>query len=191
MAQIKPKDKPHYVNNKEFSQAVMDYAVEAHACRKVDKPVPIVPDYIAKCFIRISEGLSHRPNFVRYTYREEMVMDAVENCLRAIGNYNIETATRTGKPNAFSYFTQICYFAFIRRITKEKKQQDIKFKFIEKMGIEDFVAMGMDNEGAEETMAYVDTLRQRIGQIRTKDEAIKQFAKEEKKREKEKLELFM
>ena len=160
MAQIKPKDKPHYVNNKEFSQAVMDYAVEAHACRKADKKVPTVPDYIAKCFIRISEGLSHRPNFVRYTYREEMVMDAVENCLRAIGNYNIETATRTGKPNAFSYFTQICYFAFIRRITKEKKQQDIKFKFIEKMGIEDFVQMGMDDEGAEQTMAYVDTLRQ-------------------------------
>ena len=188
---VKPKDKPHYVNNKEFSQAVMDYAIEARACRSADKPVPTVTDYIATCFIRISEGLSHRPNFVRYTYREEMVMDAVENFLRAIGNYNIETATRTGKPNAFSYFTQICYFAFIRRITKEKKQQDIKFKFIEKMGIEDFVQMGMDSEGAEQTMAYVDTLRQRIGTIRTKDEAIKKFAKEEKKREKEKLELFM
>jgi hypothetical protein len=190
-AKVKPKDKPHYVNNREFSEAVMAYAIKAKAAKEADKPVPTVTDYIATCFIRISEGLSHRPNFVRYTYREEMVMDAVENCLRAINNYNIETATRTGKPNAFSYFTQICYFAFIRRITKEKKQQDIKFKFIEKMGIEDFVAMGMDNEGAEETMAYVDTLRQRIGTIRTKDEAIKQFAKEEKKREKEKLELFM
>ena len=116
-------------------------------------------------------------------------MDAVENCLRAIGNYNIEASTRTGKPNAFSYFTQICYFAFIRRITKEKKQQDIKFKFIEKMGIEDFVAMGMDNEGAEITMQYVDTLRQRIDQVKTKDAKIKEFAKEEKEREK--LELFM
>src|SRR5210317_662429 len=189
MAQIKPKDKPHYVNNREFSEAVMDYAVEAHACRKADKPVPIVPDYIAKCFIRISEGLSHRPNFVRYTYREEMVMDAVENCLRAIGNYNIEASTRTGKPNAFSYFTQICYFAFTRRITKEKKQQDIKFRFIEKMGIEDFVQMGMDNEGAEQTMAYVDTLRQRISTVRQKDIAIKEFAKKEKKAKK--LELFM
>jgi hypothetical protein len=188
---VKPKDKPHYVNNREFSEAVMEYAISAHDAKKKGNTVPTVTDYIASCFIKISEGLSHRPNFVRYTYREEMVMDAVENCLRAINNYNIETATRTGKPNAFSYFTQICYFAFIRRITKEKKQQEIKFKFIEKMGIEDFVAMGMDNEGAEQTMAYVDTLRQRIGQIRTKDEAIKQFAKEEKKREKEKLELFM
>ena len=116
-------------------------------------------------------------------------MDAVENCLRAIGNYNIETATRTGKPNAFSYFTQICYYAFIRRITKEKKQQDIKFKFIEKMGIEDFTALGMDEAGAAETMQYVDTLRQRISQVRVKDTAIKDFAKKEKEREK--LELFM
>ena len=116
-------------------------------------------------------------------------MDAVENCLRAIGNYNIEAATRTGKPNAFSYFTQICYFAFIRRITKEKKQQDIKFKYIEKCGIEDFVAMGMDDAGAEQTLQYVDTLRQRIDQVKAKDEKIKVFAKEEKEREK--LELFM
>lgn len=116
-------------------------------------------------------------------------MDAVENCLRAIGNYRIETATRTGNPNAFSYFTQICYFAFIRRITKEKKQQDIKFKFIEKMGIDDFVSMGMDDAGAAETMNYVDTLRQRISTVREKDKAVKKFAKEEKA--KEKLELFM
>ena len=191
MAQkLKPKEKPHYVNNKEFSQAVMDYAVEARSAREKDTQIPKVTDYIAKCFIRIAEGLSHRPNFVRYTYREEMVMDAVENCLRAINNYKIETATRTGKPNAFSYFTQICYFAFIRRIAKEKRQQDIKFKFIEKMGIEDFVQMGMDSDGAEQTMQYVDTLRQRISKVKDTDKAIKQFAKEEKAKLK-KLELFM
>ena len=192
MAKLKPKEKAHYVNNKEFSQAVMDYAVECRDCREKNKQVPKVTDYIARCFIKISEGLSHRPNFVRYTYREEMVMDAVENCLRAIGNYKIETATRTGKPNAFSYFTQICYYAFIRRIMKEKKQQDIKFKFIEKMGIDDFIQAGMDGETANETMAYVDTLRQRIGEVRKKDTAIKDFAKKEKIKEKEKakLELF-
>ncbi len=186
---IKPKDKPHYVNNKEFSQAVMDYAISARAAKEADKSTPTVTNYIATCFMKISEGLSHRPNFVRYTYREEMVMDGVENCLRAINNYKIETATRTGNPNAFSYFTQICFFAFIRRITKEKKQQEIKFRFIEKMGIEDFAAMGMDDAGAQQTMEYVDTLRQRIDKIRVKDDKIKEFAKAEK--EKEKLELFM
>ena len=185
-----PKAKPHYINNKEFSLAVVDYVTSANEAVKAGKPIPVVTDYVAQCFLKISEGLSHRPNFVRYTYREEMVMDAVENCLRAIKNYKIETATRTGKPNAFSYFTQICYFAFIRRITKEKKQQDIKFRFIEKMGIEDFTQMGMDDSGAQQTMAYVDTLRQRMSKVRDTDQAIKQFAKEEKKKL-EKLELFM
>ena len=186
----KAKQRPHYVDNKKFSLAVVEYVETVNAAREADSEIPKVTDYIATCFMKISEGLSHRPNFVRYTYREEMVMDAVENCLRAIGNYNIETATRTGRPNAFSYFTQICYFAFIRRITKEKKQQDIKFRFIERMGVEDFVAMGMDNQGAAETQAYVDTLRERISQVKTKDAAIKEFAKVEKAQA-EKLELFM
>lgn len=181
--------KPHYINNKDFSLAVVEYVTKCNEAKLQEKPVPTVTNYIAECFLKISEGLSRRPNFVRYTYREEMVMDAVENCLRAINNYKIETATRTGKPNAFSYFTQICYFAFIRRIAKEKRQQDIKFKFIEKMGIEDFTQMGMDESGAAETMAYVDTLRQRISQVRSNDAAIKEFKKIEK--EKEKLELFM
>ena len=186
---IKPKAKPHYVNNKEFSLAVVEYVKTVIEAKSNDTQIPKVPNYVAACFMKISEGLSHRPNFVRYTYREEMVMDGVENCLRAINNYKIETATRTGNPNAFSYFTQICFFAFIRRITKEKKQQEIKFRYIERMGIEDFAAMGMDDNGAAQTLEYVDTLRQRIDQIRTKDAKIKEFAKIEK--EKEKLELFM
>jgi len=187
------KKKAHYINNKDFSHAVVDYVSSANKAKEEDKPIPKVTDYIATCFIKIAEGLSHRPNFVRYTYRDEMVMDGVENCLRAINNYKIETATRTGKPNAFSYFTQIVYFAFIRRITKEKKQQEIKMRFIEKMGIEDFTQMGMDDAGAQETMAYVDTLRERISKIRHVDKKIKTFGQEEKKKakEKEKLELFM
>lgn len=181
--------KAHYVNNKDFSEAVFEYALSVKEAKENNQSNPIVTDYIAECFLKIAEGLSHRPNFVRYTYREEMVMDAVENCLKAISNYNIEAATRTGKPNAFSYFTQICYFAFIRRITKEKKQQDIKFRFIEKMGIDDFIQMGMEGEHANQTAAYVDTLRERISAVKTKDTAIKDFAKKEKQADK--LELFM
>ena len=191
---IEKKKKIHYINNKEFSLAVVDYVTLANEAKEKDKPVPMVTNYIATCFLKISEGLSHRPNFVRYTYREEMVMDAVENCLRAIKNYKIETATRTGKPNAFSYFTQICYFAFIRRIAKEKKQQDIKFRFIEKMGIEDFTQMGQDDSGAAESMVYIDTLRERMSKVRHGDQALKEFKAKEKKakvKEDKRLELFM
>lgn len=189
----KAKQRPHYVNNKEFSLAVVDYVKSADAAKKAGGDQPTVPNYIASCFLKIAEGLSHRPNFIRYTYREEMVMDAVENCLRAIHNYNIETATRTGNPNAFAYFTQISYYAFIRRITKEKKQADIKTRFIEKMGIEDFIEMGMDQDGAAETLGYIDSLRQRIDKVKDRDNQIKEFAKEEKKSTKPPsgLEMFM
>jgi hypothetical protein len=120
-------------------------------------------------------------------------MDAVENCLKAISNYNLETATRTGKPNAFSYFTQIAFFAFLRRIAKEKKQQDVKFRFIERMSVEDFVDVGISgstiNSNAE---SYIDTLRQRISSVRENDKRLDEYAKKEKtKKAPTKLELFM
>ena len=92
---MKPKEKPHYVNNREFSEAVVDYVTDVKSAKKKNKDIPVVTDYIARCFLKIAEGLSHKANFVRYTYREEMVMDAVENCLKAIENYNIEAVSYT------------------------------------------------------------------------------------------------
>lgn len=195
MEPLKPKQKPHYVNNKDFSLAVVEYVEKADSARNTGEAIPKVTDYIATCFLKIAEGLSHKANFIRYTYREEMVMDAVENCLKAIGNYNIEAATRTGNPNAFAYFTQICYYAFLRRIAKEKKQQEVKFKFIEQSGIEEFMEFGdgYGNTGVEQQ--FVDELRSRIERVRHTDTQIKEFAKEEKAKEKAKkdegLELFM
>lgn len=189
---IKPKDKPHYVNNKLFSQSVVDYVSSVKEAEAEGREPAKVPDYIADCFMKISTGLSHKSNFIRYTYKEEMIMDAVENCLKAIHNYNIEAATRTGLPNAFAYFTQICYYAFIRRITKEKKQQDIKYKFIEQCGIEDFVHQdengGVNDYQISET-AYVDQLKERIERVKETDRSMKEFKKIEKERKK--LELFM
>lgn len=191
---IKPKDKPHYVNNKEFSYSVVDYVKSVNEAKDQNKAVPKVTDYIATCFLKIAEGLSHKSNFIRYTYREEMVMDAVENCLKAIMNYNIEAATRTGNPNAFAYFTQICYYAFLRRIAKEKKQQDLKFKFIEQSGIEEFIQMDAENPMVDAVeRAFVDDLKDRIQRVRQTDDQIKVFAKEEKVKEKKRkgVELFM
>ena len=177
----------HYVNNAEFSQAVVDYVGKLEECRKEQITLPKVPDYIAQCFLRIAEGLSHKANFIRYTYREEMVMDAVENCLKAISNYNLEAATRTGKPNAFAYFTQITWFAFLRRITKEKKQQDIKLKYLTKSGIESFIDVG-DEAGAESVAThFVDTLKDRIQRVRNTDMEMKEIVKKERKRRRSKI----
>ena len=176
----------HYVNNADFSHAVVEYVKVAESAKKSNKEVPKVTDYIATCFLKIAEGLSHKANFIRYTYREEMVMDAVENCLKAINNYNLEAATRTGKPNAFAYFTQITWFAFLRRIAKEKKQQEIKLKYLTQSGIENFIS---ENENADEAStqvanSFVDSLRNRIEKVKTKDEKIKTITKQIKRRKK-------
>ncbi len=182
----------HYVNNREFSQAVVDYVNLVKKAKTENTEIPRITEYIGRCFLRIAEGLSHKPNFVRYTYREEMVMDGVENCIKAIMNYNIEAATRTGSPNAFAYFTQINYYAFIRRIMKEKKQQDIKFRYIEHAGIEDFMSnsenTGTSMNGIEN--GFIDTLKKRIGRVKDVDVKVKEFKKKDKKERKE-LELFM
>ena len=177
----------HYVNNAQFSQAVVDYVGKLEECRKEKSILPKVPDYIAQCFLRIAEGLSHKANFIRYTYREEMVMDAVENCLKAISNYNLEAATRTGKPNAFAYFTQITWFAFLRRITKEKKQQDIKLKYLTKSGIESFIDVGDEAAAGDVASHFVDTLKDRIQRVRNTDTEIKEFVKKEKRRRRTKI----
>ena len=173
----------HYVNNADFSQAVVDYVKKVEEAKKNKEQLPIVPDYIAHCFLRIAEGLSHKSNFIRYTYREEMVMDAVENCLKAIENYNLEAATRTGKPNAFAYFTQITWYAFLRRIAKEKKQQDVKMKYLASSGIENFIDNELGDDMSQQVVgAFVDTLRDRIDKVRTADAEVKEFVKQEKKK---------
>ena len=173
----------HYVNNADFSQAVVDYVTIVEQSKEKKKEIPKVPDYVAQCFLRIAEGLSHKSNFIRYTYREEMVMDAVENCLKAISNYNLEAATRTGKPNAFAYFTQISWFAFLRRIAKEKKQQDVKMKYLTQSGIENFIVNENGDAGSQQVVdAFIDTLRGRIDKVKNHDTKIKEFAKKEKKK---------
>ena len=145
----------------------------------------MIDNYIAECFLKIAEGLSHKSNFIRYTYREEMVMDAVENCLKAIKNYDIETATRTGTPNAFAYFTQIAWYAFLRRIDKEKKQQDIKLKYMANIEYEDLVDNENSTEQSDEAGQFlVDTLRQKIDDIKSVDRYWKDVVTEEKKKRK-------
>lgn len=181
---MKPKEKPHYVNNREFSQAVVDYVRTVKKAEEEGNSVPKVTNYIAMSFLKIAEGLSHKSNFIRYTYREEMVMDAVENCLKAINNYDVDAATRSGNPNAFAYFTQICWYAFLRRIAKEKKQQDIKMKYISQSPFEDFAVEGENAESIAAANMFVDQLRSKIDQIKEKDQYYDTIYKEEKVKKK-------
>ena len=175
---LKPREKPHYVNNKIFTQAVIDYALTAQEAKAKGEPAPMVNNYLADSLMKICEGLSHKSNFVRYTYRDEMVMDGVENCLKALANFDGTAATRKGNPNAFGYFTQISWFAFLRRIAKEKKQQDVKLKYIAESGIDEFmVDADEDPEVAKAVQSFVDNLRRRIDEVKEKDQKFDYYKK--------------
>ena len=120
------KKKPeHYVNNKDFTAAVAEYVIQINKAKEADKTPPRMSEYIGECVYKIATRLSTRRNFINYTYRDEMICDAIENCIQYLGNFNIEKSS-----NAFAYVTQICYYAFLRRIQKEKKQVFIKQKSI-------------------------------------------------------------
>jgi hypothetical protein len=127
----KAKDKPHYVDNKKFLQAMVDWRLKVQKAEDKKRKKPVVTNYIGECFLKIANHLSYRPNFINYTYRDDMISDGIENCLQYMNNFNSEKSN-----NPFAYFTQIIYYAFIRRIQKEKKQQDIKAKLISNTGVE-------------------------------------------------------
>jgi hypothetical protein len=179
------KIKPHYVNNKEFSQAVVDYVQEAQRAKELNYNYePQIPNYVADCFLKIANGLSRKPNFSGYSFRDEMVMDGVENCLKAIHNYDIDAATRSGNPNAFGYFTQIIYYAFLRRIQKEQRQQDIKIKYMTSAGVESFIDLNADDANNHMGMDFIDKLRSQIDEMKDLDKAVEEFIIEQRQKEK-------
>jgi len=126
------KKNAHYVDNKKLLAAMIEYRDSVISAKENDKPRPRIPDYIGECIMKISEHLSYRPNFINYTYKDEMISDGIENCLLYIDNFNPEKSK-----NPFAYFTQIIYYAFIRRMQKEKKQTYVKYKSLERHVLED------------------------------------------------------
>jgi len=133
MAQTKKKSE-HYVNNKEFLAAMVEFRKAVNKAKRDKTERPPVPNYIGECFLKIANHLSYRPNFINYTYRDDMISDGIENCLQYLDNFNPETSS-----NPFAYFTQIIYYAFIRRIQKEKKQITIKQRMIAEANYDDMV----------------------------------------------------
>ena len=139
------KKSEHYVNNKEFYQALVDYTkrVEQDFYSKHSRiPTreersknwdgkPPIPNYLGDCFLRIANHLAYKPNFVNYMFKDDMICDGIENCVQYIHNFD------TTRSNPFAYFTQIVYYAFLRRIAKEKKQLEIKSKIIERSGYDE------------------------------------------------------
>ena len=128
--------KTPYIDNKKFYDSMIEYRESVVAAENNSEEKPRVSEYIGKCFWDIAVGLSYRPNFINYTYKDEMILDAIENCITYCSNFDPSKSK-----NPFSYFTQIVYYAFVRRIEKEKKHNYVKHKLtanlLDRMGLED------------------------------------------------------
>jgi DNA-directed RNA polymerase specialized sigma24 family protein len=113
----------HYVSNADFYIALKEYKELRLEAEKNGLPTPRIPEYIGTCIFKIANRFSYRPNFINYTYRDEMVSDGIENCLTYLNNFDPDKSK-----NPFAYFTQIIYYAFLRRIQREKKQVYVRHK---------------------------------------------------------------
>ena len=144
--------KQHYVDNKKFLEELVVYRKDVKHAAEFDLPKPRIPNYIGECFLKIATHLSYRPNFINYMYKDDMICDGIENCVQYIDNFDPAKST-----NPFAYFTQIVYYAFLRRIAKEKRQMDIKDKLIEKSGYDE--VFSTDNK---DDHAQMNSIKSRI-----------------------------
>ena len=142
----------NYVNNADLFEALVNYKTMVREAEDAGEEKPRVPDYIGHCIFQIATRLATKPNFSGYSYKEDMISDGIENCLLYINNFNPEKSK-----NPFAYFTQIIYYAFIRRIQKEKKQMQIKSKLIANAGVENMMdqLVGDDSQYQSQMLDYL------------------------------------
>lgn len=131
----------HYVNNAKMLEFIKDYREKLLTAKANSTDTPRIPEYLGECVLKIATGLSRKSNFINYSYKDDMILDGIENCILCMHSFDPEKSS-----NPFSYFTQVIYFAFLRRIAKEKKQSYIKGKLIQDMAFDSFDLQGHDDD---------------------------------------------
>ena len=144
MAKTMKKKTAHYVDNKKFLEAMKEWKEKCREAEETGEESPQISNYVGECFLKIATHLSYRPNFINYMYKDDMICDGIENCVQYIDIFDPAIST-----NPFAYFTQIVYYAFLRRIAKEKRQMDIKDKLIEKSGYDEVYSTDNKDDHAQ------------------------------------------
>ena len=166
------KKTEHYVNNKKLLEELIVYRAKVFKAKEKfikkygeDPPKmgawegkPTIPNYLGECFLKIANHLSYKPNFVNYMFKDDMICDGIENCVRYIHNFNPEKSK-----NPFAYFTQIIYYAFLRRISQEKKQLEIKNKILEKTNFDEvFDSNDLDSANYSDYNSIKDAVHSKL-----------------------------
>jgi hypothetical protein len=115
----KPNKQQFYVEPKEFDESITQYY-----------NTNIISDELATMINKIAHKLSYAPNFINYTYRDEMVGDAVVRMMKAL---IAKKYTHSKGYNPFSYFTKIAFNAFRNRIKREKYMHETLQKYQEEI----------------------------------------------------------
>jgi hypothetical protein len=170
----------HYVDNKKFLQALLEYKEKVDKSKEENQELPQVPNYIGECFIKIATHLSYKSNFINYTFKDDMISDGIENCLTAAAKFDPSKSS-----NPFAYYTQIIFFAFIRRIQKEKKQQATKYKIIENLDLDSLLQENDDTDAGKQLIEYlkkqldtVDLDKREMPKKKKKEEPVVDFYEE-------------
>lgn len=173
---VPPKKRHHYVNNAEFLAAIKERKELIKQAEAEGKPKPPLTNYLGECILKIATHISYKPNFIGYTFKDEMISDGIENCLLYFDNFDPEKSS-----NPFAYYSQFIHFAFIRRIQREKKQTLIKGKIVMEMPFDAFELQDHDEDGSY-TSSYAEFMRESgvFDEVARYDEALIQKSKKRK-----------
>ena len=171
---VEIRKRPHYVNNKEFLEALSEYKKSVKLSEQNGERPPVVPDYIALCFMKIAKGLASRPNFSGYAFLEDMIGDGIENSFRYMHNFDPEKSS-----NPFAYFTRIIYNAFIRKIGIEKKHLYTKYKAIQHANM---YGETSDSQSHDSTTKFDSDIKYSEGAEDNMNDFIKNYEEAKKKK---------
>lgn len=177
----KTKVKQNYIDNTKFLEEIKVHKAKSKAAKEAGKEPPRINDYLGECLLKIAQRMSYRPEFIRYSFVEDMVLDAIENMLTYFDNFDPDhVGTRSGIVTPFGYFSQITYYAFQRRILKEQKYRYTKCKILES------VFVSVDGETLEEynpatNMKVAETTATFVERYEAR-EATKKLKRDEKKK---------
>ena len=169
------KKNAHYIDNQKLLVELSEYSRQFKQAQKAGLERPQASNYIGECIQQIANRLSSVDNFANYPFREEMIGDAVENCIMYMHNFDPEKTSY-----AFSYLTKIIYWAFLRRIYKERKQLYTKFIMtreaqLHNLGhsaqIDDDVhdgGLNIDNDTQQYMDKFIADFENKLGEIKKK-----------------------
>ena len=166
----------HYVNNKEFTLALDEYAREYKACVAEDKEKPQMSRYLGECVIKMANRLASTPRFYGYSYRDEMIQNAILGAVKYMHRFDGDRFN-----NGFAYVTQICYYAFLRRIQKEKKQVFVKQEILKETGLSEAAFDTIDGDTTGMSNTNIEWFQDNLNPVNYEPRTSKNKAKKTKK----------